>query len=122
MGTLIQEVRIYSQRIGMEFGREKYAILVIKSGKRHLTDAMELPNQDKIRTHKETETNKYFGILEVDTIKQFKMEILKKSISREPKNYSRSNYITRTLSKNKYLGSPIRKIFGTILEVDQRRT
>ena len=32
MGTLIQEVRIYSQRIGMEFGIEKYAILVIKSG------------------------------------------------------------------------------------------
>ena len=44
MGTLIQEVRIYSQRIGMEFGIEKYAILVIKSGKRHLTDTMELPN------------------------------------------------------------------------------
>ena len=44
MGTLIQEVRIYSQRIGMEFGREKYAIRVIKSVKRHLTDTMELPN------------------------------------------------------------------------------
>ena len=44
MGTLIQEVRIYSQKIGMEFGIEKYAILVIKSGKRHLTDTMELPN------------------------------------------------------------------------------
>ena len=34
----------------MEFGREKCAMLIIKSGKRHLTDGMELPNQDKIRT------------------------------------------------------------------------
>ena len=35
--TLIQGVRIYSQDIGMEFGIEKCAILVMKSGKRHLT-------------------------------------------------------------------------------------
>ena len=42
--TLIHTVRIYSQDIGMEFGIEKCAILVMKSGKRHLTDGMELPN------------------------------------------------------------------------------
>ena len=48
--TLIRAVRIYSQDIGMEFGIEKCAILVRKSGKPHLTDGMELPNQDKIRT------------------------------------------------------------------------
>ena len=42
--------RIYSQDIGMEFGKEKCAILVMKSGKRHLTDGMEIRNQDKIRT------------------------------------------------------------------------
>ena len=48
--TLIHAVRIYSQNIGMEFGIEKCAMLVIKSGKRHMSDGMELPNQDKIRT------------------------------------------------------------------------
>ena len=48
--TLIHTVRIYSQDIGMEFGIEKLAKLVMKSGKRYLTDGMELPNQDKIRT------------------------------------------------------------------------
>ena len=46
--TLIHAVRIYSRNIGMEFGIEKCAMLVMKSGKRHLTDGMELPNQDKI--------------------------------------------------------------------------
>ena len=45
--TQIHTVRIYSQDIGMEFGIEKYALLVMKSGKRHLTDGIELPNQDR---------------------------------------------------------------------------
>ena len=48
--SLIHAVRIYRQEIGMEFGRETFAMLVMKSGKRHLTDRMELPNQHKIRT------------------------------------------------------------------------
>ena len=67
--TLIHAVRIYSQDIGMEFGKEKCALLVMKSGKRHITDGIELPNQDRIRTHEEKETYKYLGILEADTIK-----------------------------------------------------
>ena len=61
--SLIHAVRIYSQDIGMEFGREKCAMFVMKSGKRCLTDGMELPNQDKIRTLAENETYKYLGIL-----------------------------------------------------------
>ena len=36
--TLIHVVRIYSQDIGMESGIEKCAMLVMKSGKRHLTE------------------------------------------------------------------------------------
>ena len=61
--TLIHAVKIYSQDIGMEFTIEKCAMLVMKSGKRHLTDGMELPNQDKIRTLGEKETYKYLGYL-----------------------------------------------------------
>ena len=54
--TLIHAVRIYCQDIGMEFVIEKCAMQVMKSDKRHLTDGMELPNQDKIRTLRERET------------------------------------------------------------------
>ena len=72
--TQIHAVRIYSQNIGMEFGKEKCATLVMKSGKRHLTDGMESPNQDKIRTLGENEIYKYLGILEADTIKQVEMK------------------------------------------------
>ncbi len=37
-------VRIYSQDIRMEFRIEKCAMLVMKSGKRHMTDGMKLRN------------------------------------------------------------------------------
>ena len=63
METLIHSVRIYSYDIGMEFGKEKCAMLVMKSGKRHLTDGIELPNQETIRTLGEKEACKYLGIL-----------------------------------------------------------
>ena len=42
--TLIQAVRIYSEDIGTEFDIEKCAMLIMKSGKRHMTEGIELPN------------------------------------------------------------------------------
>ena len=66
----------------MEFGREKYAMLAMKSGDRHLIDGMELLSQDKIITLREKETYKYLGILETDTIQQVEMkDKIKKKIS-----------------------------------------
>ena len=91
--TLIHEVRIYSQDIGMEFDIEKCAMLVMKSAKRHLTVGMELSNQDKIRTLAENETYKYLGILEADTIKQ---EEMKEKIQKE---YLRRKLSSRNLIK-----------------------
>ena len=62
----------------MGFAIEKYAMQIMKSGKRL--------------------------ILEADTVKHVKMK--------EKKSHQR----------DKYLGCPSRKILGTILKVDQRRT
>ena len=45
----------------MEFIIEKCTILILKNGKRHLTEGMELSNQDKIRTLGEKETYKYLA-------------------------------------------------------------
>ena len=58
----------------------------MKSGKRHMTDGMELPNHDRIRTLEENETEKYLGILEADTIKQVQI-----------KDMIRKEYLRRTL-------------------------
>ena len=97
--TLIHTVRIYSQDIKMEFGIEKCAMLVMKSGKRYLTDGIESPNQDEIRTLGEKETYKYLGILEADTIKQVEMKENFLNISGELESYSRQNNAVETLSK-----------------------
>ena len=69
----------------------------MKSSKRHTTDRMELPNQDKIRTLGEKETYKYLRILDVDTIKQVerKNKILKEYLRR-----TRKLLVTKLSSRN----------------------
>ena len=81
----------------MEFGIEKCAMLVMKSGKRHLTDGMELPNLDEIRTPAENETYKYLSILEADTIKQVEM---KDKIQKEYLRRTRKLLETKLSSRN----------------------
>ena len=71
--------------------------MIMKSGKRHLTDGMELPNQDKIRTLREKETYKYFGILEAG--KQRLKKKFRKNTSGELESYSIQNCPAETLSK-----------------------
>ena len=53
--TLIQAVRIYSDDIEMEFSIEKCVIPIKKSGRRQITDGIELSNQEKIKTFGEKE-------------------------------------------------------------------
>ena len=67
-------MRIYSQAIGIEINIEKFAMLVMKSGKRPITEEVELTKPVIIRTLGENETYKYLGKLEVDTVKQVEMK------------------------------------------------
>ena len=98
--TLIHAVRIYSQDIGMEFGIEKCAMLVMESGKRHMTDGMELPNHHRIRTLGENETYKYLVILESDTIKQVQMkDMIRKEYLRRPRKLLETKLSSRNLIK-----------------------
>ena len=94
--SLIHTVRIYSQECGIE----KCALLVIKSDKRHLTDIMELPKQDKIKMLGEKETYEYLGILEADTIKQMEMkEKIKKEYLRRTRKLLETKLSSRNLIK-----------------------
>ena len=95
--TLIHAVIIYSQDIGMEFGIEKCAILIMKSGKRHMTDGMELTNQDK-RSEKRKHTNILVSWRLTPSNKWKWKTRFKKNIS-ELENYSRQNSPAETLSK-----------------------
>ena len=107
----------------MEFGIEKCPTLVMKSGKRHITEGVELPNQ-VIRTPGDKETYKYLGILEPDTTKQ--QEIKEKNlkrVSQKSQNITRDKTLLQEpCQRDKYLGCILREILETILEVDLRRT
>ena len=84
----------------MEFGIEKCAMLIMRSGKRLLTEGIELLNQEKIRMLGEKETYKYLRILKVVTIKLVETKENKKECPKrmskllEAKLYSR-NFIKR---------------------------
>ena len=128
--TLIYAVRIYSQDIGMEFGIEKCVMLVMKSGKRHLTHGMELPNQDKIRTLAENETYKYLVILEADTIKQVEMKNkIQKEYLRRTRKLLETKLSSRTLIKGintwvvplvRYSGPFLKWTRDEFKQIDQR--
>ena len=61
--------------------------------KRKTTHGKELPNQDKIRTLEEKETNKYLGIFKSDTIKQEEIkENIKKYFRRTRKLHGTKQY------------------------------
>ena len=45
--SLLEAVWIYSDDVGMEFGREKCAMLIMRSRKRQITEGLEMPNQEK---------------------------------------------------------------------------
>ena len=50
-------------------------MLIMKSGKRHMTEGIILLNQDKLRRLGDKETLKYLRILEADAIKQLEKKL-----------------------------------------------
>ena len=53
-------------------------MLIMRRGKRQITEGIEQPNHEKFRMFGEKECYKYLGILEADTIKQAEMKEKKK--------------------------------------------
>ena len=82
----------------------------MKSGKRHMIDGMEQPNQDKMRTLEENETYKYLGILESDTIQQVKMkDKIKKEYLRRTRKLLGTKLSSRfSKQRNEYQGCTLR--------------
>ncbi len=81
----------------------------MKSGKRYLTDGIELPNQDKIRTLAENETYKYYGILEANTIKQVEMKNnIQKEYLRRTRKLLETKLSQKRYRRNKYPGCTTR--------------
>ena len=102
----------------------------MKSGKRHLTDGMELPNQDKIRTLAENETYKYLDILEADTIKQVEIKYkIQKEYLRRTRKLLKTKLSSRNLIKGintcavplvRYSGPFLKWTRDELKQMDQR--
>ena len=102
----------------------------MKSGKQHMTDGMELPNQDKIRTLGENETHKYLGNLEVDTIKLVEMkDKIQKEYLRRTRKLLETKFSSRNLIKGinalavplvRHSGPFLKRTRDEIKQMDQR--
>ena len=66
----------------MEFDKEKCAMLIMSSGKRKMSEGIELPNQEKIKILEEKETYKYFECWKLTPSNTWRgIKKVKKSIS-----------------------------------------
>ena len=86
-----------------------------------MTNGLEQPNLEKIRTLGEKKTYKYLGILESDTTKQEGMkEKIKKEYPRRTRKLLETKLCSRNLIKgiNTWAVPTLHKILGIILEVD----
>ena len=80
LDSLVQTVRVFSEDIGMEFGIEKCAMLVMEKGKIVKSVGVELRDGKVIKSLQEGESYKYLGILEAD---KFLEERMKLNVSKE---------------------------------------
>ena len=68
LNSLIQTVRIFSEDIGMQFGIDKRAMLVMKKGQINNSDGIQLYNDKVIMSLEDEVSYKYFGVLEADKV------------------------------------------------------
>ena len=73
--SLVQTVHVFSEDIGMEFGIEKCAMLIMEKAKIVKSVGMELPNGKVIKPLQEGDCYKYIGILETDKFLEEKMKL-----------------------------------------------
>ena len=62
LDSLVHTVRVFSEVIGMEFGIEKCAMLVMEKGNVVKSVGIELPDCKVIKSLQEGESYKYLGI------------------------------------------------------------
>ena len=75
LDSLVQNVCVFSEDIGMEFGIEKCTMLVMERGKFVKSVGIELPDGKVIKSLQEGESYKYLEILESDKWLEEKMKL-----------------------------------------------
>ena len=75
LDLFLQTVCVFSEDIGLEFGIEKCAMLVMEKGKIVQSVGTELPDSKVIKSLQVGESYKYLGILEADKFLEKKMKL-----------------------------------------------
>ena len=75
LDSLVQTVSCFSEDMGIEFGIEKCATLVMEKGKIVKSVGIELPDDKVIKSLQKGESYKYLEILEVDKYLEGKMKL-----------------------------------------------
>ena len=75
LDSLVQTVPVFTEDIGMEFGIEKCATLIMEKGKIVKSVGIKLPDGKIIKSLEEGESYKYLGILEADKFLEEKMKL-----------------------------------------------
>ena len=74
LDSLVKTVHVLSEDVGMGFGIEKCAMLVMEKGKIVKSVGIELPNGKVIKSLQEGECYRYLGILEADKFLEDEVE------------------------------------------------
>ena len=74
LDSLVQTVRIFSDDIGMEFGIDTWATLVLKRGKLTKFDGISLPDGTVKKVLIEEAGYKYLGVIQADQIRYTEMK------------------------------------------------
>ena len=101
LDSLVQKVRVFSEDIGMEFGIENCAMVVIEKGKIVKPISIKLPDGKVIKWLQEGESYKYLGISEADNFLEEKMKL---NVSKE---YIR---IRKVLQSKMNIGNLVHKV------------
>ena len=123
LNSLVQTVRVVSEDIGMKFGIEKCAMLVMKRGNIIKSDGIVLPDDTVIKAMNEGDSYKYLGIVEADQIlrKEMKENVKKEYFSRTKKvlksKLNGGNSITAINTR----AVPLLRYSAAFLEMDKRR-
>ena len=95
---LIRAVRIHSRDIGIEFGIEICAMLVMKSGKRHLTGGGNYQIKTRLKRSERRKSTNTWTSWRLTPSGGDEGKKIRKNISGELESYTRQNYLAETLS------------------------
>ena len=119
---LIRVVMNYSEDIGMEFSIQKYAMFIMKSGKKQMMEGVEFQLKKKSeQSEKRKITNTWEYGKQEPSNKQRINKNKKDNPRRTRKLRENQTIYQKSLEKDQHLGCSQRKILEIILKVDERK-